>query len=147
MRFCYVSPGSRTPRRYECQPDMVEQAVQALAKSSAQKYTLSARERMRVEPQFNNVRYGTPTYCQLSDLCATEITQGAGDDSEMGVFHDLYQPQRIASLRARLDEYTPAGMTAGIIGADLCPVTSKYLESSGRRCKALEVISSRVAGA
>ncbi|PYX00247.1 MAG: hypothetical protein DMG89_04830 [Acidobacteria bacterium] len=117
MRFCYVSPGSRTPRRYECQPDMVEQAVQALAKSSAQKYTLSARERMRVEPQFNNVRYGTPTYCQLSDLCATEITQGADDDSEMGVFHDLYQPQRMASLRARLEEYTPAGMTAGIIVA------------------------------
>jgi hypothetical protein len=35
----------------------------------------------------------------------------------MGVFHDLYQPQRAANLRARLDEYTPAGMTAGIIYA------------------------------
>jgi hypothetical protein len=33
----------------------------------------------------------------------------------MGVFHDLYQPQRAANLRARLDEYTPAGMQAGII--------------------------------
>ena len=37
----------------------------------------------------------------------------------MGVFHDLFQPQRAANLRARLDEYTPAGMDAGIIFASL----------------------------
>jgi hypothetical protein len=121
MRFCYFTPGSRTPRRYQCQPDLVEQAVQALAKkdnlSNAQKYALLARERMRVEPEFNSVRYGMPTYCQLSNRCAREITRGADDESEMGVFHDLYQPQRAASLHARLDEYTPAGMTAGIIFA------------------------------
>jgi hypothetical protein len=40
---------------------------------------------------------------------------GAHDESEMGVLHDLYQPQRAANLRARLDEYKPAGMDAGII--------------------------------
>ena len=28
MRFCYVTPGSRTPRRYHCQPDLVEKAVE-----------------------------------------------------------------------------------------------------------------------
>jgi hypothetical protein len=33
----------------------------------------------------------------------------------MGAFHDLYQPQREASLRARLEEYTPAGTDVGII--------------------------------
>jgi hypothetical protein len=33
----------------------------------------------------------------------------------MGVFHDLFQPQREANLRARLDDYTPAGTEAGII--------------------------------
>jgi hypothetical protein len=33
----------------------------------------------------------------------------------MGVFHDLFQPQREANLRTRLDEYTPAGMNAGYI--------------------------------
>jgi hypothetical protein len=36
----------------------------------------------------------------------------------MGAFHDLFEPQRIANLRARLDEYTPAGMETGIIYAD-----------------------------
>ena len=29
MRFCYVTPGSRTPRRYRCQPDLAEQAARA----------------------------------------------------------------------------------------------------------------------
>lgn len=106
MRFCYVTPHSRTPRRYNCQPDLVEQAVKPAAEQ---------RERDRVRPQFDNVRYGTPTYCRLSETCAEEIKRGADDGSEMGVFHDLFQPQREANLRARLDEYTPAGTDAGII--------------------------------
>jgi hypothetical protein len=121
MRFCYVTAGSRTPKRYECQPDLVERAVLALAQqgnlTSAQRNALLVQERARVEPEFNSTRYGKPTYCQLSDQCTPEITRGADDESEMGAFHDLYQPQRASNLRARLDEYTPAGMTAGIIYA------------------------------
>jgi hypothetical protein len=117
MRFCYVTPGSRTPRRYECQPDLVEAAVRALNLPVAEQNALLAQERARVEPDFNSIRYGRPTYCQLSDFCADEITRGADDQSEMGAFHDLYQPQRESNLRTRLDEYTPAGMTAGIIFA------------------------------
>jgi hypothetical protein len=121
IRFCYVTPGSRTPRRYECQPDLVESAAIALANkdglSASEKNSLLVSERLRVEPEFNSVRYGTPTYCQLTSTCAAEITRGADDESEMGAFHDLYQPQRADNLRVRLDEYTPAGMTAGIIFA------------------------------
>ena len=121
MRFCYVTAGSRTPKRYECQPDLVERAVLALAQqdnlTNSQRIALLQQERSRVEPEFNSTRYGTPTYCQLSDECAQGITRGADDESEMGAFHDLYQPQRAANLRARLSEYTPAGMTAGIIFA------------------------------
>jgi hypothetical protein len=33
----------------------------------------------------------------------------------MGVWHHLYQPQRLATLRARLTEYTPAGMDADVL--------------------------------
>jgi len=121
MRFCYVTPGSRTPKRYECQPDLVERAVVAVAQrdnlTNAQRQALLAQEQQRVEPQFDSVRYGKPTYAKLSDSCAREIVRGADDESEMGVFHDLYRPQRAANLRARLDEYTPAGMTAGIVYA------------------------------
>ena len=102
IRFCYVTPGSRTPHRYECQPDLVEAVVAAqLSKggmTTAERDQLLERERLRVEPEFNSTRYGDPAYGQLSDACAPEIMRGAEDQSEMGT-HDLYQPQRAANLR------------------------------------------------
>jgi hypothetical protein len=107
MRFCYVTPDSRTPHRYNCQPDLVEQAVTEAAQRE--------QERERVKPQFNSIRYGTLSYYQLADTCAEEIKHGADDESEMGVFHNLYQSQKAANLRTRLDEYTPAGIEVGII--------------------------------
>lgn len=125
VRFCYVVPGSRTPRRYECQPDEAERsAIEHLEKvrqhqkrtaSAEEKSRAVARTRLRVQPRFNSTRYSTPTYCQLAATCPDEIARGADDESEMGVFHDLFQPQRAANLRARLDEFTPAGMETGII--------------------------------
>jgi hypothetical protein len=121
MRFCYVPPESRTPRRYNCQPDLVEQPVRNRSDwrllTPEEKARALEPERLRVRPQFNGVRYGRPVYCQLAHTCATEITRGADDEAEMGVFHDLYQPQREANLRARLTEYTPASVDAGIIFA------------------------------
>jgi hypothetical protein len=126
MRFCYVTPGSRTPRRYRCQPDLAQQVIAETLRQAAQDseepepdeatiQAAQALEQERVRPQFNSTRYGVPTYCQLATACAEEIKRGADDESEMGVFHDLYQPQRAANLRTRLDEYTPAGMNAGLI--------------------------------
>jgi hypothetical protein len=35
----------------------------------------------------------------------------------MGVFHDLFQPQREAYLRARLQEYLRFGLEAGVFHA------------------------------
>lgn len=119
IRFCYVVPGSRTPRRYECQPDLVEKRVSDLCLAGdltpAERDALITSERLRVEPEFESKIYGTPTYCRLTTTCAPEITAGAEDESEMGVFHDLYQPQRLANLRQRLAEFTPAGSDAGIV--------------------------------
>ena len=110
MRFCYVPPDSRTPRRFNCQPDGVTAGIV--------KESDKALEQTRVRPRLASVRYGTPTYCQLSNSCAREIKSGADDESEMGVFHDLFEPQREANLRTRLDEFTPAGTNAGIILAN-----------------------------
>lgn len=95
LRYSYVPPGSRTPRRHRCQPDPAGgEPVRSL---------------------FASERYGTPAYGRLAGVCPPEIRRGADDGSEMGVFHDLYEPQREDSLRARLAEYTPAGTDAGII--------------------------------
>jgi hypothetical protein len=126
LRFSYVTPGSRTPSRFQCQPDQVESAIAQQLRDEAKAHGLPAPtamaieaakhcEQIRVQPQFNSTHYGMPTYCQLAGTCAEEIKRGADDESEMGVFHDLFQPQREANLRVRLDEYVPAGSDVGII--------------------------------
>jgi hypothetical protein len=119
MRFCYVPPGSRTPRRYNCQPDAVAATVEERFRrgelSLGMRDQMREREELRVVPEFNSRRYGVPCYGQLSEACAVEISSGAHDESEMGAFHDLFQPQRAANLRARIAEFTPAGFGAGLI--------------------------------
>jgi hypothetical protein len=121
MRFCYAPPGSKTPRRYHCQPDLVEKPIREKfiqdKISPEQKEVDITRKRLRVRPRFDSIRYGQPVYCRLAAACATEIKRGADDTSEMGVFHDLFEPQRMANLKIRIEEYTPAGMDAGIITA------------------------------
>jgi hypothetical protein len=113
IRFSYVPPSSRTPRRYHCQPDLVSAAVRAALEAGKIEQNEFDRqlvqEQLRVRPRFNSRRYATPTYGQLAADCAEEIGRGADDESEIGVLHDLYQPQRLANLRARLEEFTPAG--------------------------------------
>jgi hypothetical protein len=105
MRFCFAPHNSRTPRRYNCQPDL------AMATVAEEGKDLAAQ---RVTPRFASTRYGTPEYGRLQDHGPAEISRGADDESEMGVFHDLFEAQRAASLRARVDEYTPAGTDAGV---------------------------------
>jgi hypothetical protein len=121
MRFCSLAmaPGSQTPRRYGCQPDLAERALRETDEwkesSNEARDAAEQQERQRVRPRFSSVRYGgDPDYCQLSQSCADEIRRGADDESEMGVFHDLFWPLREANLRARLEEYTPADMEPAI---------------------------------
>ena len=118
VRFSYVQPHCRTPRRYRCQPDLVAQAVIEKVADLNKRASLIASEELRVRPQFTSIRYGNPGYAQLAVTCADEIKTGADDESEMGVFHDLYRPQREANLRQRLQEFTPAGMDVGLFSID-----------------------------
>jgi hypothetical protein len=68
-----------------------------------------------VEPRFSSIRYGDPAYCQLARDCPIAISEGADERSEMGVFHDLYQPQRLNNLLARVDEYEPTATEVAVI--------------------------------
>jgi hypothetical protein len=95
LRFSYLPVDSHVPRRYRCRPDGKEQD-----------------SCLRLE--FASLRYGQPGYCQLSMESSPEILRGASDGSEMGAFHDLYQPQREANLKIMLDEYLRFGLEAGI---------------------------------
>ena len=85
--------GSLVPRRFHCLPDA---------------------EHPDVQPQFTSLRYGDPGYAQLRPASGKAILQGADDEGEIGVMHALFQPQREANLRIRLDEYLRFGLHAGI---------------------------------
>jgi hypothetical protein len=106
IRFCYAASGSRTPRRYRCQPDLALKGVDDVLAQAA--------IRARLTPLFTSVVYGQPGYAQLSAACAPEICTGAEDGSEMGAFDFLKQRQREANLRTSLDEYLRFGLEAGI---------------------------------
>lgn len=107
MRFCYVDhEKSRTPRRFNCQPELAMQQVAETERPA---------EKERVVPVFRSETFGTATYAQLTETTAEEISEGADDQGEMGVYHHLYTHQRLANLATRLKEYTPADMEVGIV--------------------------------
>jgi hypothetical protein len=94
IRFSYVPPGSRAPRRFAC-----------------------AGEDPAHQPHHTSLRYGDPGYAQLRRGTHPAIRTGASDESEMGATHELYQPQRETNLRLRLDEYLRYGLEAGVLYA------------------------------
>jgi hypothetical protein len=117
LRFCWVSEASLTPRRYRCQPDLaVRRAFEAAGPlTAAQQAALRARIALRVQPEYVSEAYGQPAYLQLSGGVAPEIATGSEDGADMGVWCHLKQPQRIANLKLRLDEYLPFGLSAALI--------------------------------
>ena len=121
LRHSSVPAGSRTPRRHRCQPDLARAAAvetgTAQSATPAERDALVAHETLRVKPFFDSVRYGKPTYARLALTCAAEISRGADDGSEMGVYHDLFNPQREDALRRALADFTPAGMDVGLVFA------------------------------
>lgn len=98
IRFSYVPPGSRTPRRFRCVPGEGEGAGAHI-------------------PHHTSLRYGDPGYAQLRPATHRAIRTGASDEGEMGVTHELHQPQRETNLRLRLDEYLRFGLEAGFFYA------------------------------
>jgi len=96
VRFCWIAPGSLTPQAFHCEP-------------------APGADPLLDSPRFTSERYGTPGYAQLSEDGPAEIFSGADDGAEMGVYHDLFQPQRLGNLALRLADYTPAGCDAGIV--------------------------------
>jgi hypothetical protein len=122
LRFSYLPPGSRAPRRYRCQPDLaIRREIDRRERlaggpiSDAEKDLIRTRLGQRIRPEYTSEDYGQPAYLQLSLKAAPEIMTGSEDGSEMGAYAHLKQPQREANLRLRLEEYLPFGLEAGLI--------------------------------
>lgn len=121
IRFSYVPPGSRTPRRFRCQPELA--ATQAIREAESRHPSLSdaSRDRLRrfaaarVRPAFTDRLYGRPAYMQIVRSVDRGIREGADDEGSMGAYHKLYEPQREVNLRIRLAEYQPFGLESGIL--------------------------------
>ncbi|MDB5717687.1 MAG: hypothetical protein JWM38_1114 [Sphingomonas bacterium] len=121
VRFSFVPAGSRTPRRYRCQPDLAERRALAVEEERAgpltptQRNAVRSAARRRVRPEYTSEVYGQPAYLQLALTGPAELAQGAADGSEMGAYCHLKQPQREANLRVRLSEYLPFGLDYGLV--------------------------------
>ncbi|MEU6066891.1 hypothetical protein ABZ864_20985 [Streptomyces sp. NPDC047082] len=96
LRYSYAPVSHPGPPRYRCVPGPGATAPR---------------------PRFTSTRYGHPAYCRLHPSCDPLIAAGACDGSEMGAFHDLYQPQRLSGLVDHLAEYVPLGVEAAVITA------------------------------
>lgn len=122
VRFSYLRPGSRTPRRVRCQPDLaVADAIadDAAAKGAplvaAERDAAVTRAQLAMQPVLASRRYGQPAYAQLGRACAGGIAEGAEDGSAMGMTCHLKEPQRLQNLRRRLDDHLPLGLEPGFV--------------------------------
>ncbi len=121
IRFSFVPDGSITPRRYRCQPQFaIDQAVAARQAETgtqitqAERALIAARIVRWLRPSFTALSASAPAYAQLRRMAPAEIRAGASDEGEMGAYHMLFQPQREANLRIRLEEYLRFGLEAGL---------------------------------
>lgn len=117
---------TRTPPRFKCVPASkppTEKPACSTGCGSMPSTTPSLATSVLLL-KFVTTEYGQPGFGELSLDCDLRILRGADDESEVGVFHDLYRPQRGAALRGRLQEYTPAEIQSAVIYADdLHPAT------------------------
>ena len=124
VRYSFLPlTGSQTPRRFRCQPDLEASAEIGAALTAnpgltpAQGDAIGASVEAWLVPAFTSRTPGQPGYLQLADATPDQISSGAEDGDEMGVFYGLYSGRRESNLRYRLNEYLRIGLEAGIIHA------------------------------
>lgn len=100
----YSPAGSRTPRRYRCQPDL------ALRDQPATQHDAIIAG---LRPLFASIRFGDPNYGRLDDRAARQLWTGAAHGDAMGAWGFLNLGWRETNLRIAIDEYLPFGLAAG----------------------------------
>jgi len=95
VRFSFVEPDSRVPRRHRCAPGPDDDP--------------------QLRPQYRSLDPGSPHLFTLALQCPPQIAAGGQDESEMGVHHHLQRPARMRAARRLLPGYTPVGIQIGVI--------------------------------
>lgn len=96
IRFSYVGPGSRTPRRHRCAPPEQDDGS--------------------VVPVYASTDPASPAYLALAASCSPLIATGGEGEAEMGVHHHLKRPLRIRAAQRQLEPYLPVGIELGVFG-------------------------------
>jgi hypothetical protein len=122
-RFSWIPSGSRVPRRYRCQPSLaLGEALRAAkeanpALSPLAIATIERRIVTPLKPAYTARRYGRPGYLQLLTAVPAAIRSGADDESEMGLWSHVHQPQRESNFAVRIEEFLPSGLEANHVNA------------------------------
>lgn len=117
-RFSWIPPGSRVPHRYRCQPSLaLGEALRAALGdgpplTALRAATIERRVTAPLKPAYTTRRFGGAGYLQLLTAVPAAIRGGADDESEMGVWNSVRQPQRESNFRVRMDEFLPSGLEA-----------------------------------
>ncbi len=95
VRFSYVAPGSRTPRRHRCVP---------------------RDDHPSPRPVYVSTDPASPAYLVLAASCSPAIRTGGERESEMGLHHHLFRPLRTRAAERQLASYVPVGSQLGVFG-------------------------------
>ena len=87
IRYSYVH-GARLPRIYRC----------------------VTSTNNRTAPEFVSRQFGKHGYGELAISCPTKISQGAESGSEMGAFHNQFEPQRLDRLKLQIRDFCPVSL-------------------------------------
>jgi hypothetical protein len=115
IRYSWVAPGSITPRRYRCQPDLAKEGLtdpaeqQAAANAAAPRFYTKA-----YAPGTGNGTYQADL-CWLHPSCPDAITRGGEGRAEMGAWHFLRLQQREDNVHTLLPDFVRFAMSAGLL--------------------------------
>jgi hypothetical protein len=98
VRFCTLPLNAITPRRYECLPPDLADAVSVAA----------------FAPTFVTLRYGQPGYALLSGDVPLAVWQGADNGSQIGVYYSIQETEAVSNVQIRLPEYLPVLLEGGV---------------------------------
>ncbi|MBA3339000.1 MAG: hypothetical protein H0T54_04510 [Geodermatophilaceae bacterium] len=122
-RFSWIPSGSRVPRRYRCQPSLaLGEALRAAKEGNPALAplaiaTIERRIVTPLKPAYTARRYGRPGYLQLLTAAPATIRTGADDESEMGLWSHVHQPQRESNFAVRIEEFLPSRLEANHVYA------------------------------
>ena len=115
VRYSYLGPGSLSPRRFRCQPDLAVAERRAARGVDTLPPDEEAAVRMGMTPVFLDTDLDQPTAAMPSARAPEAICRGGEGRTEMGAFAAAGQPVRLANLASLFDEDVPVALEGAIL--------------------------------